>query len=186
MTIMTYNVFSAGTLNPTQSITTHLKNFWGDSQSHSLVSRKRCISKVQIADWKWYAVYQISSTTFWLLGTFHLLQTFKVHFLLQMYHTWRTLLQRGMIVSQTFLSPVTQPRVKATGSAVVMGRRAVPLRQLISCFKPTYVDVANKLTSGYATMVHGRGCNPHRSTTTFANLKLRHYDVIDDVITRKL
>jgi len=23
-------------------------------------------------------------------------------------------------------------------------------------------------TSGYATMVHGRGCNPHRSTTTFA------------------
>jgi len=27
-------------------------------------------------------------------------------------------------------------------------------------------------TSGYATMVHGRGCNPHRSTTTFANLKI--------------
>ena len=24
-------------------------------------------------------------------------------------------------------------------------------------------------TSGYATMVHGRGCNMHRSTTTFAN-----------------
>ena len=23
-------------------------------------------------------------------------------------------------------------------------------------------------TSGYATMVHGRGCNPHRSTRTFA------------------
>ena len=23
-------------------------------------------------------------------------------------------------------------------------------------------------TSGYATMVHGRGCSPHRSTTTFA------------------
>jgi len=26
-------------------------------------------------------------------------------------------------------------------------------------------------TSGYATMVHGRGCNPHRSTT-FANLEI--------------
>jgi len=25
-----------------------------------------------------------------------------------------------------------------------------------------------KKTSGYATMVHGRGCNPHRCTTTFA------------------
>ena len=28
------------------------------------------------------------------------------------------------------------------------------------------------LTSGYATMVHGRGCNPHRSMTTFANLEI--------------
>ena len=27
-------------------------------------------------------------------------------------------------------------------------------------------------TSGYATMVHGRGCNPHRRTTTFANLEI--------------
>ena len=26
-------------------------------------------------------------------------------------------------------------------------------------------------TSGYATMVHGRGCNPHRSSTTLANLE---------------
>ena len=25
-------------------------------------------------------------------------------------------------------------------------------------------------TSGYAAMVHGRGCNPHRCTTTFTNL----------------
>ena len=39
-------------------------------------------------------------------------------------------------------------------------------------------------TSGY--VVHGRWCNPHRSTTTLANLEIRHYDVIDDVITRKL
>jgi len=29
-----------------------------------------------------------------------------------------------------------------------------------------------KCTSGYATMVHGRGCNPHRSTTTFANVEI--------------
>ena len=28
-----------------------------------------------------------------------------------------------------------------------------------------------KLTSGYATMVHGRGCNPHHCTTTFANVE---------------
>ena len=28
------------------------------------------------------------------------------------------------------------------------------------------------ITSGYATMVHGRGCNPHRSTTAFANLEI--------------
>jgi len=27
-------------------------------------------------------------------------------------------------------------------------------------------------TSGYATMVHGRGCNPHRCTTTFGNLEI--------------
>ena len=29
-----------------------------------------------------------------------------------------------------------------------------------------------KCTSSYATMVYGRGCNPHRSTTTFANLEI--------------
>ena len=29
-----------------------------------------------------------------------------------------------------------------------------------------------KATSGYATMVHGRGCNPHRCTTTFTNLEI--------------
>jgi len=28
------------------------------------------------------------------------------------------------------------------------------------------------MTSGYATMVHGRGCNPHRCTTTFTNLEI--------------
>ena len=28
------------------------------------------------------------------------------------------------------------------------------------------------VTSGYATMVHGRGCNPHHSTTTFANVEI--------------
>jgi len=29
-----------------------------------------------------------------------------------------------------------------------------------------------KDTSGYTMMVHGRGCNPHRSTTSFANLEI--------------
>jgi len=33
----------------------------------------------------------------------------------------------------------------------------------------------NRQTSGYATWFMAGGCNPHR-----------HYDVIDDVITRKL
>ena len=33
-------------------------------------------------------------------------------------------------------------------------------------------DGKKTITSGYATMVHGRGCNPHRSTTTFANLEI--------------
>jgi len=28
------------------------------------------------------------------------------------------------------------------------------------------------ITSGYATMVHGRRCNPHRCTTTYANLEI--------------
>jgi len=27
-------------------------------------------------------------------------------------------------------------------------------------------------TSGYATMVHGWGCNLHRCTTTFANVEI--------------
>ena len=29
-----------------------------------------------------------------------------------------------------------------------------------------------KTTSGYATMVHGRWCNPHHCTTTFANVEI--------------
>jgi len=41
-----------------------------------------------------------------------------------------------------------------------------------------------KITSGYATMVHGRGCIALRQL--WQTWKLRHYDVIDDVITRKL
>jgi len=31
---------------------------------------------------------------------------------------------------------------------------------------------SNVFTSGYATTVHGRRCNPHRSTITFANLEI--------------
>jgi len=30
-------------------------------------------------------------------------------------------------------------------------------------------------TSGYATMVHGRRCNPHRSTTTFAKPEITSF-----------
>jgi len=47
----------------------------------------------------------------------------------------------------------------------------------------TWLKSKNKCkTRGYATMVHGRGCNPHRCTTTFAKWKLCHYDAL----TRKL
>ena len=43
----------------------------------------------------------------------------------------------------------------------------------ISFFHCAYVYVwMYTYTSGYATMVHGRGCNPHRSTTTFTNVEI--------------
>ena len=35
-----------------------------------------------------------------------------------------------------------------------------------------WVHTKGKETSGYATMVHGWGSNPHRSMTTFANLEI--------------
>jgi len=36
-----------------------------------------------------------------------------------------------------------------------------------------HIDLYNiHKTSGYATMVHGRGCNPHCCTTTFANVEI--------------
>jgi len=37
------------------------------------------------------------------------------------------------------------------------------------------LQYGDRLTSGYATMVHGCGCNPHRSTTTFANLEITSF-----------
>jgi len=36
----------------------------------------------------------------------------------------------------------------------------------------TIVAENSVLTSGYATMVHGRGCSPHRCTTAFANVEI--------------
>jgi len=36
----------------------------------------------------------------------------------------------------------------------------------------TQVVKTNFITNGHATMVHGRGCNPHRCTTTFANVEI--------------
>jgi len=40
------------------------------------------------------------------------------------------------------------------------------------CFQINTKSKKVEWTSSYATMVHGRGCNPHRSTTTFANLEI--------------
>jgi len=45
--------------------------------------------------------------------------------------------------------------------------------QLASFFQLTAAAAAIVIiTSGYAMMVHGRGCNPHRCTTTFSNLEI--------------
>jgi len=43
--------------------------------------------------------------------------------------------------------------------------------------KNTWPTILSKLfeTSGYTTMVHGRGCNPHRSTTTFAKPEITSF-----------
>ena len=37
-----------------------------------------------------------------------------------------------------------------------------------------------KITSGYATVVHGRGCSPHRSTTTY---KPGNYVIMTSLMT---
>jgi len=42
------------------------------------------------------------------------------------------------------------------------------------------------ITSGYATMVYGRGAIRISVRQLSQTWKLRHYDVIDDVIIRKL
>jgi len=41
---------------------------------------------------------------------------------------------------------------------------------VVSCSKCLVIKM--RITSGYALMVHGRGCNPHRCTTTSANLEI--------------
>ena len=41
-------------------------------------------------------------------------------------------------------------------------------RPPVHLFRGRVEIMIEKYTSGYSTMVHGRGCNPHRSTTTFA------------------
>ena len=51
--------------------------------------------------------------------------------------------------------------------------------------KKTWSDIVGK-TSGYATMVHGRGAMRIAVGQLSQTWKLRHYDAIDDVITRKL
>jgi len=48
---------------------------------------------------------------------------------------------------------------------VIDKRSLLPIQQLNT---NVHSETNSELTSGYATMVHGRGCNPHRSMTTFA------------------
>jgi len=52
-------------------------------------------------------------------------------------------------------------------------RPAAHAQKLITFFvkKCCFVTVL-RMTSGYATMVHGRGSNPHRCTTTFGNVEI--------------
>jgi len=38
-----------------------------------------------------------------------------------------------------------------------------------------YVQLIIIITSGYATMVHGRRCNPHCCTTTFAKPEITSF-----------
>jgi len=47
-----------------------------------------------------------------------------------------------------------------------------PNGQMPSCHPVTIETKINTQTSGYATMVHGRGCNPHRCTTTFTKMEI--------------
>ena len=57
----------------------------------------------------------------------------------------------------------------STGSCTVDSSPCWNQRGSPSC--PS-VTRTNRNTSGYTTMVHGRRCNPHRCTTTFANLEI--------------
>jgi len=46
-------------------------------------------------------------------------------------------------------------------------------KQFINNTQNTQLNLTVQVfTSGYATMVYGRGRNPHRSTTTFADLEI--------------
>jgi len=43
---------------------------------------------------------------------------------------------------------------------------------LLKCCLMCQLRMSTKGTSSYTTMVHGRGCNPHGCTTTFANVEI--------------
>jgi len=64
---------------------------------------------------------------------------------------------------------VTHPSTKRARHRVtsLININALPLSQAA-----TSVCSLIMFTSSYVTMLHGRRCNPHRSTTTFANLEI--------------
>ena len=45
----------------------------------------------------------------------------------------------------------------------------------VPCVSSSAFHWPSVITSGYATMVHGWGCNPHRCMTTFTNLEITSF-----------
>jgi len=68
----------------------------------------------------------------------------------------------GAMVQYTLCVQVLRSFILA---ALLHGNRAAGVSQNLR-------HATRNETSGYATMVHGRGCNPHRCTTTFANVEI--------------
>jgi len=75
-----------------------------------------------------------------------------------------------------FYRPHTLPNVQPTASVwnkqELQNRKSTWAETNTTIIRTLLSQMNTIKASGYATMVHGRGCNPHRSTTTFANLEI--------------
>jgi len=82
----------------------------------------------------------------------------------------------GAMVQYTLCVQVLRSFILA---ALLHGNRAAGVSQNLR-------HATRNETSGYATMVHGRDAIRIAVRQLSQTWKLRHYDVIDDIITRKL